>query len=126
MLPDPLHPAVVHLPIALAVLVPLLAAGGLLAIRSGFLPARAWLAVALVQALLAGSAALRAWSERSRRSSCSRPRSVPDIWEDSWSTVVARRAPTQSRVADARARIVTAARHLRLFPHRDHSLEAPR
>jgi uncharacterized membrane protein len=56
MLPDPLHPAVVHLPIALALVVPLFAAAGVLAIRSGFLPARAWLAVVLLQALLAGSA----------------------------------------------------------------------
>ena len=56
MFPDPLHPAVVHLPIALAVVVPLLAAGCLFAIRSGAPPARAWLAVVFFQALLAGSA----------------------------------------------------------------------
>lgn len=55
-LPDPLHPAVVHLPIALAVIVPLLAVGVLFAIRSGFLPARTWLVLVLLQALLAGSA----------------------------------------------------------------------
>src|SRR5262245_23042680 len=56
MLPDPLHPAVVHLPIALAVIVPLIAIGGLAAIRIGSLPQRAWLAAVLLQALLAGSA----------------------------------------------------------------------
>jgi uncharacterized membrane protein len=56
MLPDPLHPAVVHLPIALAVLMPLFAVGGVIAIRNGYLPGRAWLAVPLLQVLLAGSA----------------------------------------------------------------------
>jgi uncharacterized membrane protein len=60
VLPDPLHPAVVHLPIALAVVIPLLATAGLLAIRRGFLPARAWIAVALLQVLLAGSTWLAA------------------------------------------------------------------
>ena len=56
MLPDPLHPAVVHLPIALAVLTPLLALLALLASRLGFLPARAWAGIVLLQAILAGSA----------------------------------------------------------------------
>ena len=56
MLPDPLHPAVIHPPIALAVLIPLLAAGALFAIQRGFLPARSWSAVASLQVLLAGSA----------------------------------------------------------------------
>jgi len=56
MFPDPLHPVVVHLPIALAVVVPLFAVGGWLAIRSGYLPARAWLAAVVLQVLLAGSA----------------------------------------------------------------------
>jgi hypothetical protein len=56
MLPDPLHPAVVHLPIALAALAPFAALLAAIAIRVGWLPARAWLAVVLLQALLAGSA----------------------------------------------------------------------
>jgi uncharacterized membrane protein len=56
MLPDPLHPAVVHLPIALAVLTPLLALLTLVACRRGVLPARAWAGIVLLQALLAGSA----------------------------------------------------------------------
>ena len=56
MLPDPLHPAVVHLPIALALLVPLVAAFALVASRSGWLPDRAWAFVVLLQALLVGSA----------------------------------------------------------------------
>jgi hypothetical protein len=54
--PDPLHPAVVHLPIALAVLMPLLAAAWIAAIAKGFLPARAWLAVVVLQVLLGASA----------------------------------------------------------------------
>jgi len=55
MMPDPLHPAVVHLPIALAILVPLCAALAILSIRKGFLPARSWAAVVLLQAMLVGS-----------------------------------------------------------------------
>lgn len=56
MLPDPLHPAVVHLPIALALLVPLVALFALAATRLGFLTARSWAFVVLLQALLVGSA----------------------------------------------------------------------
>jgi len=56
MLPDPLHPAVVHMPLALAVLVPALALLAIVAIREAFLPARTWTAIVLLQALLAGSA----------------------------------------------------------------------
>jgi uncharacterized membrane protein len=56
MMPDPLHPAVVHIPIALAVLMPLLAALALLSIQRGLMPARVWVAIALLQALLVGSA----------------------------------------------------------------------
>ena len=56
MLPDPLHPAVVHLPMALAVLLPLAAAGLVLAIGRQLLPARAWAFVVVLQLLLAGSA----------------------------------------------------------------------
>jgi uncharacterized membrane protein len=54
--PDPLHPAVVHLPVALAVLMPLVAILALLAVRLGFLPARLWLGVVVLQAILVGSA----------------------------------------------------------------------
>lgn len=55
MLPDPLHPAVVHLPIALALLVPLVALFALLAVRLGIVPVRGWVFVLLLQALLVGS-----------------------------------------------------------------------
>ena len=56
MLPDPLHPAVVHFPVALAVLTPLFGALILLAIRSGRTAPLSWSVVVLLQALLAGSA----------------------------------------------------------------------
>jgi uncharacterized membrane protein len=56
LLPDPLHPAVVHFPIALSVLVPLLALISLAAIARRFVPERAWMGVVLAQALLVGSA----------------------------------------------------------------------
>jgi uncharacterized membrane protein len=52
LLPDPLHPAVVHLPIALAVLLPAFALGALWAIRRGARPSLAWgLATAMFAAL---------------------------------------------------------------------------
>ena len=55
MIPDPLHPAVVHLPIALAVLVPGLALLGMLLIHRRILPSRSWALIVLLQALLVGS-----------------------------------------------------------------------
>lgn len=55
MMPDPLHPAVVHLPIALAILVPIFAALAILAIHNGFLPVRSWGAVVLLQLMLVAS-----------------------------------------------------------------------
>ncbi len=48
MLPDPLHPAIVHLPIALSVFMPLFALVAAVVIRRGALPARAWGGVALL------------------------------------------------------------------------------
>lgn len=42
MLPNPLHPAIVHFPVVLAVLLPLFAIGALWAIRRGARPRRAW------------------------------------------------------------------------------------
>jgi uncharacterized membrane protein len=56
MIPDPLHPAVVHFPIVLAVLLPIFALGSLWAIRVGARPARAWaIPVALAAALVASA-----------------------------------------------------------------------
>ena len=42
MLPDPLHPAVVHFPIVLTFLLPIVIAAAMWAIRKGAKPARAW------------------------------------------------------------------------------------
>lgn len=55
MIPDPLHPAVVHLPIALAILIPGLAILGVLLIRRRLVPTHMWGVLVLLQALLVGS-----------------------------------------------------------------------
>jgi len=55
-LPDPLHPAVVHLPLALAMLAPFVVGLAFVVIRRGWLPPRAWVAILLLHGLLAGSA----------------------------------------------------------------------
>lgn len=52
------HPKLVHLPIALAVLMPLIAGGVLLAWWRRWLPARAWVIAVILQALLLGSGIL--------------------------------------------------------------------
>lgn len=52
MIPDPLHPAVVHLPIALAVLLPLFTIAALLAIWRGAKPRSSWGVVVALQLLL--------------------------------------------------------------------------
>src|SRR3954467_12763350 len=44
VLPNPLHPAVVHFPVVLAFLLPLFVAGAFWAIRRGANPRRAWMA----------------------------------------------------------------------------------
>lgn len=55
MLPDPLHPAVVHFPIVLALLAPLVAGALLFAIQSRRAPARAWLGVVVLQLAVVGA-----------------------------------------------------------------------
>src|SRR5690349_9418011 len=55
MLPDPLHPAVVHFPIVLMFILPVAAFGALWAIRRGAPPRLAWAVPLLVAAALAGS-----------------------------------------------------------------------
>ena len=55
MLPDPLHPAIVHFPIALSVVIPLLAAGVAGAIRLGWLERRSWALVVVLNLLFVGS-----------------------------------------------------------------------
>jgi uncharacterized membrane protein len=56
MLPDPLHPAIVHFPVALAALLPLLMLAIGLGVRLELLPVRSWMLAVAAQALLAGSA----------------------------------------------------------------------
>lgn len=56
MLPDPIHPAIVHLPVALAVLLPLMIGGAFLLARRGMAIRSLWIGVAAAAALLAGSA----------------------------------------------------------------------
>ena len=55
MLPDPLHPAVVHFPIVMMFNLPAAALGALWAIRRGAPPRLAWAVPLLVAAALAGS-----------------------------------------------------------------------
>ncbi len=52
----PLHPKIVHLPIALAVLMPLITAGLLIAWWRDMLPRRAWWIAVALQLVLVGSA----------------------------------------------------------------------
>jgi uncharacterized membrane protein len=56
MIPDPIHPAVVHFPIVLCTFLPLVAAAALWAIHTGRLRSSAWLGVVALQALLVVSA----------------------------------------------------------------------
>jgi hypothetical protein len=56
VIPNPLHPAVVHFPIVFAVLLPFIAAGALWAIRRGTTPRRAWLFPLVLAAALTLSA----------------------------------------------------------------------
>ena len=58
MLPDPLHPAIVHFPVVLAVILPTFAIGAALVIRRGARPRRAW----AVPVAGAAALALSAWA----------------------------------------------------------------
>lgn len=57
----PLHPALVHLPLGLAAVLPIAALGLALALWRGWLPARAWVGLVVLQAMLVagGVVALR-------------------------------------------------------------------
>ncbi len=52
MLPNPLHAAIVHFPVVLAVLLPLVAVGALVAIRRGARPLTAWGLTSVVAMML--------------------------------------------------------------------------
>lgn len=56
MLPNPLHPAVVHFPLVLVVLLPIFAAGALWVIGRGARARHSWVIPLLLSAALAGSA----------------------------------------------------------------------
>lgn len=56
MLPDPLHPAVVHFPVVLMILLPFAALAALWMIRRGIAPTRAWAIPVIVAAALSLSA----------------------------------------------------------------------
>lgn len=58
MLPHPLHPAIVHFPIVLAVLAPVVAAAGVWAIHTGRIRTAAWVVVLVLQACVVGSGLL--------------------------------------------------------------------
>jgi len=58
VLPDPLHPAVVHFPIVFMAFLPLAAIGALWALHRGASPIRAWIA----PVALAGALTLSAWA----------------------------------------------------------------
>lgn len=55
MIPDPLHPAIVHFPIVLAVLAPILAAAAFWAIYSGRIASRSWIGIVVLQIALVGA-----------------------------------------------------------------------
>ncbi|MEO6878191.1 MAG: DUF2231 domain-containing protein [Gemmatimonadaceae bacterium] len=57
MLPNPLHPAIVHFPIVLAFLLPIFALGALWVIRRGATARRAW----AIPVALSAALALSAW-----------------------------------------------------------------
>lgn len=56
MLPNPLHPAIVHFPVVLALLLPIFVIGALWAIRRGARPRRAWAIPLAASLALAASA----------------------------------------------------------------------
>lgn len=65
----PLHPAIVHVPLGVAVVIPLLAAGIAWAIWKGALPVKSWLAILALQAVVVGAAvvALQTGEEEEER-----------------------------------------------------------
>ena len=56
MLPNPLHPAIVHFPLVLAFLLPLFAAGAVWSIKRGARPRRAWSIPVIASLALVASA----------------------------------------------------------------------
>ena len=69
LIPNPLHPAVVHLPVAIAVLVPIVAVGALIFIKRGTGPRVAWglMVGSLFALLLSGWVALQTGEQQEER-----------------------------------------------------------
>lgn len=80
----PLHPKLVHLPVALALLMPLLTAALLWAWRSRRVSQRGWMVAAALQCLLVGSAivALRAGQQDEERIERAVPESAIEAHEE--------------------------------------------
>ncbi len=81
MLPNPLHPAVVHFPVVLAFLLPVFAVGAFWAIRRGARPRRAWsiplgIAIALAASAWAAVETGEAQDERVERVVAEQPLSA--------------------------------------------------
>lgn len=66
MWPNPLHPAIVHFPVVLAVLFPLVVGGALWAIHRSAAPRRAWALAVLAAAALTASAGLAVQTGRAQ------------------------------------------------------------
>lgn len=58
----PLHPALVHVPLGLALIIPIVAAALGFALWRGLLPRRSWLVFVVLQALLVAGAGAALWS----------------------------------------------------------------
>lgn len=118
MLPNPLHPAVVHFPVVLAFLLPLFAAGAIWAIRRGARPRRAWSIPFAGAAVLALSAWLavetgEAQDERVERVVAEQPLSAHEEMAEAFLTgsavlVVVAAVGLVGGLAGRAARIVTA------------------
>ena len=85
----PLHPKLVHLPIALSVMMPFIAGGISAAMRREWLPARAWVLVVVLQAVLplSGLAAANSGEGDAERVEQVVPRTELDAWTtafDAW------------------------------------------
>lgn len=86
----PLHPKLVHLPMALAVLMPLLTGGLLLAWWRGWLPKRTWVVACAAQALLLASGwlAMRTGERDEERVERLVPESILEAHEEAAETFV--------------------------------------
>ena len=84
-MPDPLHPATVHIPIALALLMPFCTILMLVAVHRQFLPSRAWVIIVVLQGLLvlSGLFALRTGEDQEERVARVVPAEIVDVHQES-------------------------------------------